>query len=528
MKLYLVFLLSLVACAFGENDDKQTSDEIEEEENVLVLKEANFEKALSDNEHILVEFYAPWCGHCKALAPEYAKAAGMLKEQGSAIKLAKVDATAESKLAEKFEVHGYPTIKFFKLQKPVEYGGGRTAPEIVSWLAKKTGPPAKELKTADEIKEFTEKSDVMIVGFYKDKESDAAKAFIEAAQGVDDLEFGIVHDEALAKENKVEGDNLVLFKKFDEGRVDYDGEHVGESIIKFIKANQLPLVTEFNDENAPKIFGGDVKKHVLLFASKKQGEFQVIHESFSAAAKEFKGNVLFVLVDTDVEDNSRISEFFGIDAKEIPTVRLINLAEDDMTKYKPQTTELTTDSVKAFVQDVLDGKLKAHLLSQEIPEDWDAKPVKVLVGKNFDEVVKDKAKAVFVEFYAPWCGHCKKLAPIWDQLGEKFKDREDVVIAKMDSTANEVESVKIQSFPTLKYFPKDSDEIVDYKGGRTLDDLVKFIESEGKESNEEPAEGEEPPPDVEGEETETEGTEGEGEDEGTEGEAEAETTRDEL
>lgn len=71
-------------------------------------------------------------------------------------------------------------------------------------------------------------------------------------------------------------------------------------------------------------------------------------------------------------------------------------------------------------------------------------------------------------------------------------------------------------------------QIVDYKGGRTLDDLVKFIESEGKESNEEPAEGEEPPPDVEGEETETEGTEGEGEDEGTEGEAEPETTKDEL
>lgn len=91
--------------------------------------------------------------------------------------------------------------------------GGRTADEIITWLEKKTGPPAKDLKTADEIKEFTEKKDVVVVGFYKDKESDAAKAFIEAAQGIDDIEFGLVNDEALAKEHKVEGDNLVLFKK---------------------------------------------------------------------------------------------------------------------------------------------------------------------------------------------------------------------------------------------------------------------------------------------------------------------------
>lgn len=91
--------------------------------------------------------------------------------------------------------------------------GGRTASEIITWLEKKTGPPAKELTTADEIKEFTTKKDVIVVGFYKDKESDAAKAFTEAAQGIDDIEFGIVHDEALAKEHNVEGDNVVLFKK---------------------------------------------------------------------------------------------------------------------------------------------------------------------------------------------------------------------------------------------------------------------------------------------------------------------------
>merc|ERR1711874_236063 len=310
-------LLSLASVALGA--------EVTKDEGVAVLNVENFDEVIEGNEFVLVEFYAPWCGHCKALAPEYAKAAGILAEKESKIVLAKVDATEEGAVAEKFEVRGYPTLKFFL--------------------------SAKADSHADDV---------------------------AMLQGI---------------------------------------------------------------------------------------------------AKENKGKMLFVTINTDEDDHKRILEFFGITESELPTFRAIQLGED-MAKYKPEDDKIEAENIKAFVAKFLAGELKQHLMSEEIPEDWDATGVKVLVGKNFHEVAMNTEKNVLVEFYAPWCGHCKQLAPIWDKLGEKYADHANIVIAKMDSTANELEEIKVQGFPTIKLIKAGDNSIVDFDGERTEAGFTKFLDAQ--------------------------------------------------
>jgi len=450
--------------------------EIAKEEGVLVLTDKNFQEALDANEFILVEFYAPWCGHCKALAPEYAKAAGILAEKGSPIALAKLDATEEPKIAEQFEVRGYPTLKFFRNGKDTEYNGGRTADTIVSWLEKKTGPAAKTLATVDEAKAFVADNDIAIIGFFDSVDTDGAKAFLAAAGNMDDFPFAITSEAAVLAEYKAAG--VVIFKNFDEGRNDMEGEVTEESVTAFVAGNSLPLVVDFSQDTAQKIFSGEIKSHLLLFMSGVAEDHAAKVEIARGIAKDYKGQMLFVTINTDEEDHKRIMEFFGMEESELPSMRIIKL-EEDMSKFKPASTELSDSNIRAFVKSYLAGELKPHLMSEEIPEDWDKEPVKVLVAKNFEEVAKDTAKDVLVEFYAPWCGHCKQLTPVWEKLGEKYKDHESIIIGKMDATANELEDIKVQGFPTIKLIQKETNKIIDYNGERTLDGFVKFLESGG-------------------------------------------------
>ena len=124
-------LVAFAALAAGE--------EWEYEDNVAVLDETNFDAFIASQEYTIIEFYAPWCGHCKSLAPEWAAAAGKTRRLNPSTILAKVDADAHKKLSDRYEIGGYPTIKIFKNGEPQEYTGPRESKGIVGFVKKAMG-----------------------------------------------------------------------------------------------------------------------------------------------------------------------------------------------------------------------------------------------------------------------------------------------------------------------------------------------------------------------------------------------------
>ncbi|KAK5865759.1 hypothetical protein PBY51_020003 [Eleginops maclovinus] len=467
-----------------ETPEKEKTSEIEEDKDVMILHINNFARALSENQYLLVEFYAPWCGHCKKLEPVYAEAAGKLKEQEEeGIRLAKVDVIEEKELGEEFEIGSFPTLKLFSngdRKQPLDFSGKRSAEGIVQWLKRRAGPGVPVLDSADSAAQFIDSHNITVVGFFDNLESEEAKVFKELALDFTDSEFAVSATTEVFQKYEVKANSVVLFKKFDDGRADFslseEGKLDKENLTTFIKDNSLELIIPFSQETAEKIFTSSIQIHSLLFInSSVESQTALVQES-RTIAREFKGKMLFVVLDV-TEAMSHVLNYFGVSEKDAPTARIINM--ETGKKFNIDSGDLNTNSLRQLCQGVVDGTAKPYFKSEEIPEDWNKGPVKVLVAKNFESVALDPTKNVFVEFYAPWCGHCKNLDPIWVELGEKYADKDDLIIAKMDATANEVESLSIEGFPTLKYFPAGGKEVVNYSGNRDLETFSKFLDNGG-------------------------------------------------
>ncbi|TYI55192.1 hypothetical protein E1A91_D11G124800v1 [Gossypium mustelinum] len=224
-------------------------------------------------------------------------------------------------------------------------------------------------------------------------------------------------------------------------------------------ADDVLVLTE---ENFEKEVGQD-RGALVEFYAPWCGHSQKLAPEYEKLGASFKKAKSVLIGKVDCDEHKSVCGKYGVEG--YPTIKWFPKGSLDPKQYEgPRTAEPLAEFVNT------EGGTNVKIAT--LPSN-----VVVLNADNFDEVVLDETKNMFVEFYAPWCGYCKNLAATYEKVATAFKMEEDVVIANIDTDKYKdlAEKYGVSGYPTLKFFPKGNKAGEDYDGGQSLDEFVAFI-----------------------------------------------------
>ncbi|KAL7645305.1 UNVERIFIED_CONTAM: hypothetical protein RMT77_003691 [Armadillidium vulgare] len=450
---------------------------------VKVLVTSNFSDFVKSEKLSLVEFYAPWCEHCKQLAPQYEAAAEDLKMFN--IPLAKVDAVAETNLAQEYDVKGYPKLLVFRYGRSFEYKGPRESRGIVSYMEEQSKLPSIKTTSLLQAKNQIPRTDPCVFSFFEN-ENKFFEDYISAANHMrgENVYLHTFDKEVASKYDLSQNSINILFpeiyhSKYETKKKTLSKMDEGEKgIISWISDNVIPLVGHRKRTNIATKYSKRplvVVYYDVNFTHQYVKATQIVRKKILPVASKFKD--LTFAISNEEEFDDELKNFGLDDSGEDINVGIFG---EGNLRYRMEPEEdFESDDLEEFVSKFVKGKLKPHLKSQPVPKRQEG-PVRTIVAATFeDEVLKNK-KDVLIEFYAPWCGHCKKIEPVYKKVATHYSSkRPDLLIAKMDATSNDVLPMfDVRGFPTI-YLLKASDKsnpIIFDGGDRTLKGFKDFIE----------------------------------------------------
>ncbi|KAL6100298.1 uncharacterized protein ACO6RY_01937 [Pungitius sinensis] len=453
---------------------------------VLALGDADFDYLATGYETMLVKFYAPWCGHCKKLAPEFEKAATRLK---GTVQLAKVDCTAHSETCARFGVSGYPTLKIFRNGRDsAPYDGPRSADGIYHYMKKQTGPDSIHLRSEEDLQTFTNHYDASVVGVFSGGDGSQLPEFLRAAALLrGQFRFAHSADLKLGERHGVKSEGVLLFRpprlsnKFEESVVVFKDFLTIGSLRRFIRDNIHGLCPHMTVENRDALRVRDLLTayYDLDYHRNIQGS-NYWRNRVMKMASTFSGRGLTFSVANKKDFLFELEEDFGLGTSDGGGLPFVTIRTKLGHKYTMRE-EFTRDgqSMQRFLDDYFAGRLKRYIKSEPIPErNTDA--VKVVVAESFDDVVNDREKDVLIQFYSRSCSHCKKLEPVYRELAETLSSDPNIIVAKMNAGDNDVPlGYDVQGYPTIYLAAVGKkEEPIRYEGGRELKDFLKFLKSE--------------------------------------------------
>eukprot|EP01006_Ploeotia_vitrea_P038574 TRINITY_DN66249_c4_g8_i1.p1 TRINITY_DN66249_c4_g8~~TRINITY_DN66249_c4_g8_i1.p1 ORF type:complete len:521 (+),score=107.67 TRINITY_DN66249_c4_g8_i1:28-1590(+) len=373
---------------------------------VLEWQSADFWKFREENPNtdVMVQFYAPWCSACKAFAPIYEKAAAKLKGK---VVLAKMDAYTDQSLGVRFEVEAYPTVKLFQgnTNFMFEYeGNGNTVTEVVEWATE----PKETMDAKPAPEKFTPEQEERLAGIMNMMK-----------------EKGLIGEDGLPVANP-------------EAALQQEPED-----------NSVPegpsSVIALTDADWKSTIQGKGGVWMVKFYAPWCGHCKAMVPTYEKLAKAMDSEAEINIAKIDATENTEVQELFEVGG--FPT--LVVIRGDEFWNYEGGRTQ------KEMEEFVKGGYLKDDAPGKKIPT-----PLQIPEGPSAVEVITEaninliETDTWMLEFYAPWCGHCKKLAPHWEILAHELKTHPDgahIRVAKIDVTTNEAIGRRfgVESFPTI-------------------------------------------------------------------------------
>ncbi|KAG5490871.1 hypothetical protein JKF63_00993 [Porcisia hertigi] len=435
---------------------------------VQVATKDDFDKVVS-GDLTLMKFYAPWCGHCKTLAPEFEKAAEMLTGVAT---LAEVDCTKEEELARKYEIKGFPTLFIFRNGKKImDYSGPRTADGITSFMKALSGPLVVEVQKSAELEELKKESLPVCVVKTASDSSEIASLITQVGDAFrTEMKFVLVKDADISPADAME--SVTVYRNGSE-RETYTGATpiTADTLTNFLTKASIAFFGELNAASFQKYMKMNAEIPLgWVFMDKNTDA--TLKESLVAVAQKYRSQVLLTRIDGD--QFREVSQQLAVPKGTPFPVFVID--RDRKHHVMPLDIPVTPESVADFVEKYIKGETKQSMMSEPIPDKETVDGLTTVVGETLEKYT-DGTRNVLLFFYAPWCGHCKSLHPEYEKMAKNL-EAEDVVIAKIDATANDFDRTKfeVSGYPTLFFIPAGKPPMV-YGGGRTADDIAAFVKS---------------------------------------------------
>ncbi|KAM9985740.1 hypothetical protein ACTFIZ_012392 [Dictyostelium cf. discoideum] len=341
----------------------------------------------SDNSDIittgnwLVEFFAPWCGHCKRLAPVYEELAQLynLDIENSKVKIAQVNCVDNQSVCSKYDIKGYPTIKYFSEGEIKDYRGSRDKNSFITYLDSMSKSPILNIESKEQLKEKLKENKVSFIFISsgsetKDKEVlNQYKIVTKQIQDVDCPNFLVVMDSGIIDggdddvipsssiSSKIGEEPILLVYKDNEYQQYQSNNENGLSLNQWVRINQFPLISELTFSNQH-MLTVSFKKIVMFVFTKKPTTENIQHMKSIASSKQFKSNPTDFGF-TYIVENTFASWISNFKLERTPAL-LVFPEKMDIYYYEESIDPLDKSSVLQFLSDVNNNKYSLKYLNR--------------------------------------------------------------------------------------------------------------------------------------------------------------------